>query len=191
MTHCTPSNSNTEAADPFGGWAICKVARCDRVSHKSITLAEERKKTKTKKRSIFGFSGDPFSSTHLCPQSVKRGGKDVGGGKKSYMVFSPFLKNSVIREIIYTDALQNHRTRQLKHANFYATDEQWLINSHFPFLSLNKEGMALSKPLLLCHLGPLPEQGALEHLSNSTRLAKKKHTPKQVYTGCSHMQKEK
>lgn len=33
--------------------------------------------------------------------------------------------------------------------------------------------MALSKSLLLCHLGPLPKQGALEHLSNNTRLVKK------------------
>lgn len=50
--------------------------------------------------------------------------------------------------------------------------------------------MALSKALLLCHLGPLPKQGALEHLSNNTRLVKKKHTPKQVYIRCSHAQKE-
>lgn len=87
----------------WGSWSIWGIGNLQGWQvrpclHKSITLAEKRKKKKnTEKRSIFGFSSDPFSSIHRCLQFVKRGGKNVE--RDSYMIFSLSLRTVSSRKL--------------------------------------------------------------------------------------------
>lgn len=86
-----------------GGWEICRAARCDHVSHKFITWADEERE-KQRKGQYLGFAAIPsLPSTYT--RNLWRGEGGHGTKKKSYVIFTPFLKNSVIQEITYADWL--------------------------------------------------------------------------------------